>query len=183
MGSALSSLHIIVLVGLAFIAGIVSAVLLDQPPTVVYSLDGDEEEDEWWEEEEDEYEYEGEAEALGEAAFYGGVVLSGGYSAVKYARRYVRLPPQVIRLSLDIHSLGNLALAPLALIHGYVNLEYAGPIEYAMAALIIILVVTGTTLRYVRNRRAKMAARLIHGQRTLAIILLVLALLHIARVD
>jgi len=182
MGSALSDLRLaVVLVVLAFLAGMASAVLLDQAPAIINSLDGDED-DEWWEEDEED-ELEGEAEALGEAAFYGGLVLSGGYSAIKYTRRYIKLPPQVIRLSLDIHSLGNLALAPLALIHGYVNLEYAGPIEYAMAALIIILVVSGATLRYVRNRRAKIAARLVHSQRALAILLLVLALLHIARVD
>jgi len=180
MAGALADLRLaILLVVLAFLAGVASAVLLDQAPIIINSLDDD---DEWWEEEEED-ELEGEAEALGEVAFYGGLVLSGGYSAVKYTRRYIKLPPRIIRLSLDIHSLGNLALAPLALIHGYVNLEYAGPIEYAMAALIIILVASGATLRYVRNRRAKIAARLIHSQRALAILLLVLALLHIARVD
>jgi len=181
-GAMADSRPAIILIVVAFLAGLASAVLLDQAPTIIYSLDGDEEDDEWWEEEEED-EFEGEAEALGEAALYGGILLSGGYSAVKYARRYVRLPPQVIRLSLDIHSLGNLALAPLALIHGYVNLEYAGPIEYAMAVLIVLLVVSGATLRYVRSRRAKIAARLVHSQRMLALLLLVLALLHVARVD
>jgi len=139
------------------------------------------EEEEW--DDEDEGDYEGTAEELGSAAFYGGIFFSGGYVAFKYAATPLRVPPRLRRLALDVHGFGNLALAPLALIHGYLNIQYATVLEYAMAALIVFLTVSGLTLRYVRNRRLKLAARLVHGQRILALALLVLAVLHVARVD
>ena len=141
---------------------------------------GDEYEGE--EEEEDEYEAN---ESLGSIGFYGGVLATLVYVAPKYARQLLglRLPPRVYRYTLDLHAAGNMAAAVAALTHGYLNIRYATPLEYAMAVLIVLLVVTGLVMRYAENRKAKLVARLVHGQRVFALTLLVLALLHQALME
>ena len=132
-----------------------------------------------------EQEYEGRLGGLGEAAYAGAILLTLQLLAGKYLLR--RLTPEIIdarlysriyRLQLDLHSYGNLAAAALAGMHGLANLQTATLLEYAMATLIAALTASGILLRYSRNRRLKLYARLLHGQRILALALLALATIH-----
>ncbi|MEB3789759.1 MAG: hypothetical protein GSR72_07715 [Desulfurococcales archaeon] len=124
-------------------------------------------------------ENEGE-ETLGSIGFYGGLFATLIYIIPKYTRQYlgISLPPKIYKYTLDIHSIGNLIAATAAFIHGYINIQYATTLEYVIVALIIFLTISGLIMRYAKSRKIKLAMRLIHSQRILAIILLVLVLLH-----
>ena len=137
-----------------------------------------------------EYEYEGfERGDLGEAAAWLAGFASVQYFVVRRAITMLRgsLEPRLLarlsRLSLDAHSYGNLAAFALGFLHGYPVLSIASPLEYSMIALAVVLTASGITMRYLRSRRAKLVARMVHGQRVLALILLVLVLIHAERMD
>ncbi|MCE4610123.1 MAG: hypothetical protein F7C36_07100 [Desulfurococcales archaeon] len=127
-----------------------------------------------------EYEENEGEETLGSIGFYGGLFATLIYIIPKYARQYlgISLPPKLYKYALDIHSIGNPIAATAAFIHGYLNIQYATTLEYVMVALIIFLTVSGLIMRYAKWKKIKLAMRLIHSQRILAIILLVLVLLH-----
>lgn len=135
--------------------------------------------------------YEGEAEELAEEA--GSVAWTGGIAAtlafVLYKHAYPRLvkagikPPVNLRQALDLHILLSVVLGALALYHGYMLRSYAGPIEYVATGLIIVLLVSGFTLRYVKSRYVKMFSRIIHAQRLLSILLIIAILVHTATID
>ncbi len=127
-----------------------------------------------------EYEENEGEETLGSIGFYGGLFATLIYVIPKYARQYlgISLPLKLYKYALDIHSIGNPIAATAAFIHGYLNIQYATTLEYVMVALIIFLTISGLIMRYAKWRKIKLAMRLIHSQRILAIILLVLVLLH-----
>ncbi|MEB3845401.1 MAG: hypothetical protein LRS48_06980 [Desulfurococcales archaeon] len=127
-----------------------------------------------------EYEENEGEETLGSIGFYGGLFATLIYVIPKYARQYlgISLPPKLYKYALDIHSIGNPIAATAAFIHGYLNMQYATTLEYVMVALIIFLTISGLIMRYAKWRKIKLAMRLIHSQRILAIILLVLVLIH-----
>ncbi|MEB3765117.1 MAG: hypothetical protein GSR77_03000 [Desulfurococcales archaeon] len=127
-----------------------------------------------------EYEENEGEETLGSIGFYGGLFATLIYIIPKYARQYlgISLPPKLYKYALDIHSIGNPIAATAAFIHGYLNIQYVTTLEYVMVALIIFLTVSGLIMRYAKWKKIKLAMRLIHSQRILAIILLVLVLLH-----
>ncbi len=120
-------------------------------------------------------------EVAGSIAFYGGLALNTFFVAVRWASSVgAPVPPGVRRLAMELHMDGNIALAVPAYLHGYTMLGRATLLEYAIGALITILLVSGVTMRYFKSRRAKLVARMIHGQRVLALLLLVLLVLHVA---
>ncbi len=127
-----------------------------------------------------EYEENEGEETLGSIGFYGGLFATLIYIIPKYARQYlgISLPPKLYKYALDIHSIGNPIAATVAFIHGYLNIQYATTLEYVMVALIVFLTLSGLIMRYAKWKKIKLAMRLIHSQRMLAIILLVLVLLH-----
>ncbi len=145
--------------------------------------DGEGEEEDEYEEYGEEYEYEGRLTALGEAAFYGGLALNLGFVGLRMLRGLVDVPPRIQGLALEVHMDGNIALGAAGLIHGAANLDEAGPIEYGMAVLIVFLIASGMLMRYWRGRRAKLVARMVHTQRFLALLLLVLAVAHVEAMD
>lgn len=120
------------------------------------------------------------AEALGKTAFYLGLLLNLGFVAVRRARFLVNVPPGLQRLALELHMDGNMVLTVPALCHGFTFIDKAGPVEYGAVALILLLAISGAVMRYYRNRRAKLVARMIHSQRALALLLLVLLLIHVS---
>ena len=129
-----------------------------------------------------------EAGALGEAAAWGAGLSTIQYMIVRRALpRFYLLEPRyrarLARLSLDIHSYGNLASLGLGLSHGYINRSAASLLEYLMVGLAIILAVSGLTMRYLRDRRARLVARMIHGQRILALLLLTLVIIHVSKME
>ncbi|NOZ89443.1 MAG: hypothetical protein GXO15_05910 [Crenarchaeota archaeon] len=171
---------------LALLAAVLAALLLlgSTLGAVKALADGDEDEEEYGEGyEEEEEEYEGRLTALGEAAFYGGVALNLGFVGLRMLRGLVDVPPRLQRLALEVHMDGNIALGAAGLMHGAANLGEAGPIEYGMAVLIVFLMASGMLMRYWRGRRAKLVARMVHTQRFLALLLLVLAVAHVEAMD
>ncbi len=133
---------------------------------------GDEEEEEW---EEDDF-----AEGLGEVAWNLGLALNLAFVAVRWSRRYLAFPPRFLKLALEVHMYGNVALAVPALYHGYAFLDKAGPVEYAIGVIIVVLIASGLLLRYARYRGLRRVMKLIHSQRALSLLLLVLLLIHTA---
>jgi len=140
--------------------------------------------------EEEEYEEEGEAgelaEALGEAAWNLGVPLTLAFVAYKYAyikmaKRRVRLPLS-LSWALKIHVAASLVLGAAALLHGLMLIEYAGPVEYAAAALVALVTLSGAALYFARGRAARYA-RLIHAQRILSLLTLAVVALHVTLMD
>ena len=135
----------------------------------------------WANGDEEEGEEEGEfAEGLGEVAWNLGLALNLAFVAVRWSRRYLAFPPQFLKLALDVHMYGNVALAVPALLHGYVFLDKAGPVEYATGLIIVVLIASGLVLRYARYRGLRRAMKLIHSQRALSLLLLALLLIHTA---
>jgi len=142
--------------------------------------DGDEVEEYWEEYGEYENEY---AEAMGEIAFYLGLLLNLGFAAVRWARFVVNTPTGLQRLALELHMDSNIVLAIPALWHAYTFADKAGLVEYAVVVLILVLTLSGIVMRYYGSRRARLIARMIHSQRILALLLLVLLLIHVAGVE
>ncbi len=132
------------------------------------------------EEEEEEGEEDEFAKELGEAAWNLGLALNLAFVAVRWSRRYLAFPPQFLKLALDVHMYGNVALAVPALYHGYTFLGKAGPLEYAIGVIIVVLIASGLVLRYAKYRGLRRAMKLIHSQRALSLMLLVLLLIHTA---
>lgn len=135
--------------------------------------------DEYYEYDEDENEF---AESLGEVAWNLGPILVLAFVAYKYSLPYhakmgLRLPVRY-RHVLDLHIYSSIVLGLAALAHGYLLIEEATILEYTIGSIIVIMIVTGSLLRWSKNRRVKMYARLIHTQRLLAIILLILVAIH-----
>jgi len=196
VGRSLPAVAVLVLVVMFIaLAGVLAAYVYSSAGTgdlvaVAYAEsendDGDEYDDDYGVEEEEDDEYDNDvAEAMGEVAFYGGLMLNGAFVAVRWARRLgvAAIPPAALRLAMELHMDGNVVLALLALTHGYVFLGEAGPLEYSLAALVVLLTGTGLVMRYYRGRRARLVARLVHSQRVLALLLLALAALHVAARD
>lgn len=105
-----------------------------------------------------------------------------GFVAYKYtipyqAKHKIKMPVRYKHV-LDIHIFTSLILAAAALIHGFLLLEYATLLEYAIGAVIVFMVVTGVVLRWSKHRKLKMYARLLHTQRALALTLLILVTIH-----
>ncbi|BES80503.1 hypothetical protein [Pyrodictium abyssi] len=113
-------------------------------------------------------------------AFYLGLLLNLGFVAIRWARFVVSVPPGLQRLALELHMDGNMVLTISALWHGFTFMDRAGLGEYGAVALILLLAISGMVMRYYRSRRAKLVARMIHSQRTLAFLLLVLLLIHVS---
>ena len=135
--------------------------------------------EEYDDEDEDENEV---AESLGELAWNLGPVLVAAFAVYKYslpyqARMGLRLPVRYKHV-LDLHIYSSIALGLVALAHGYLLLEEATVLEYAIGAVIVFMMVTGILLRWSKNRRVKAYARLLHTQRLLAVTLLVLVAIH-----
>ena len=145
--------------------------------------------------EEDEYEYEGGdneveaddlAEGAGSLAWTGGLVATAAFVVYKHA--YPRLvkagikPPLNMRVALNLHIIISIVLGLVALYHAYVLRAYAGPIEYVAVGLILVLLISGLTLRYVKNRYVKIFSRVIHAQRLLSILLIIAILVHTATI-
>ena len=151
-------------------------------------LDGAEEDEEGVEEEGEEDEVGGElAEGLGEAAWNLGAPAVLAFVAYKHAylaaaKRGLRLPVK-LAWALRAHIAASVALGLAALAHGALLLEEAGPVEWASGALIAVLLASGALLYYSKSRNLKRLARLIHAQRLLSIILLVLVAIHVASMD
>ena len=127
------------------------------------------------------------AEGLGEVAWNLGAPAVLAFVAYKHvylaaARRGLKLP---LRLSWALrgHILASIALGVAGLAHGAMLLEAAGPVEWASGVLILALLVTGTLLYYAKSRRVRRLARLVHAQRLLSILLLVVVAVHVALVD
>ena len=168
--------------------GLLVMVLLLLAASTLYDLkayadeDGNEDEDEY----EDEYEND-LAETLGSTAGTLGPILVAGFVAYKHALPYMRklgVKPAVKYKSVVLfHALSSIALGLMALAHGYMLRMYAGPVEYALAAVIVVVLVTGALLLWGSGRRVKLFARMIHAQRLLSIILIVLLGLHVALMD
>ena len=122
------------------------------------------------------------AKSFGEFAWNAGLFLILGFVAYKYtipyqARHKIKMPVRYKHV-LDIHIFTSLILAAAALIHGFLLLEYATLLEYAIGAVIVFMVVTGVVLRWSKHRKLKMYARLLHTQRALALTLLILVTIH-----
>ncbi|MEB3787543.1 MAG: hypothetical protein GSR78_02170 [Desulfurococcales archaeon] len=127
------------------------------------------------------------AESLGEFAWNAGLVLILGFVAFKYTLPYqvkhgINLPIRFKHV-LDIHIASSLMLAAAALLHGFMLLEYATLLEYAIGGVIMLMVVTGILLRWSKNRKVKTYARLLHTQRLLALVLLILVAVHTSLKD
>ncbi|MCE4601948.1 MAG: hypothetical protein F7B18_02060 [Desulfurococcales archaeon] len=142
--------------------------------TAVSYANGDEYEDEGGED--------GIAEGLGELAWSVGPLLIVAFAVYKHILPYqtrmgLRLPIRYKHV-LDLHIYSSIALGLIALAHGYLLLEEATILEYAIGAVIVFMIATGVLLRWTKNRRLKAYARLLHTQRLLAITLLVLVAIH-----
>ncbi|MEB3861948.1 MAG: hypothetical protein GSR84_06995 [Desulfurococcales archaeon] len=124
----------------------------------------------------------GVADGLGELAWSLGPVLVAAFAVYKYslpyqARMGLRLPVRYKHV-LDLHIYSSIGLGLVALAHGYLLLEEATVLEYAIGAVIVFMMITGILLRWSKNRRVKAYARLLHTQRLLAVTLLVLVAIH-----
>ena len=119
---------------------------------------------------------------LGSMSWEGGLILNTIFVAVNRARKYLglRLP---YRLLLNIHIGTNIYLGLLGLLHGYIYISRAGPIEYFSALLILFVLVTGLILRYVSVRDLKLLNRLVHTQLGLALLLAISIWLHIQLIE
>ncbi len=127
------------------------------------------------------------AKSLGEFAWSVGPVLIVAFVIYKYtlpyqARLGLRLPVRFKHV-LDMHIYTSIILGIVALTHGYLLMDRARLLEYLIGAVIVFMMVTGVLLRWSRDRRARMFARLIHTQRLLALTLLVLILIHTATME
>ncbi len=139
---------------------------------------------------EEEYDDAGEgelAESLGEAAWNLGPILVIAFLIYKYTLPYqvrmgIRLPLS-FRHVLDLHIYSSIVLGLMALAHGFMLIERARLLEYVIGVVIVVMLVTGALLRWSRDRRVKMFARLIHAQRILALALLVLVAIHTATME
>ena len=137
---------------------------------------------------EDEGGYEGGGEF---AEGFGGIAWGGGLAAnilfVGYKFVYPRIHnylPEILRLKyvLNLHILLNIILGILAILHGYALRNRAGIVEYLSVFFIIFLIVSGLTLRYVKNKKVKLFSRMLHAQRLLSIILIILIAIHTATI-
>ncbi len=127
------------------------------------------------------------AKSLGEFAWNAGLALILGFVAYKYTLPYqakykIKLPVRYKHV-LNIHIFSSLLLAAAALLHGFLLLEYATLLEYAIGVIIVFMVVTGVLLRWSTHRKLKMYARLLHTQRALTILLLILVAIHTSLKD
>ena len=140
--------------------------------------------------EEDDYGEEAEAselaEGAGSLAWGGGIVATLAFVVYKHAYpRLVRMgikPPVNMRHALNLHIVVSILLGLAAIYHGYSLRSYAGPVEYLAVGLIIVILLSGLTLRYVKNRHVKAFSRMIHAQRLLSILLLIAVLIHTATI-
>ena len=150
--------------------------------SAVTYANGDEEEEMEGKEGENEF-----AKSLGEFAWSAGPILIMAFVVYKYtlpyqARLGLKLPVRFKHV-LDLHIYTSIALGLVALTHGYLLIDRARPLEYLIGAVIVFMMITGILLRWSRDRRVKMFARLLHTQRLLALTLLVLVLIHTATME
>ncbi len=137
----------------------------------------------------EEYEYESGndlAGSFGEAAWTIGTPLTGLYVAYRFAlrldpRRVARIlsPPIARRL----HAVTSIFFGGLALAHAYLNRVYATVLEYALVSVLVLTMLSGALLYKVASlppSGRKIIYR-IHAQRVLALLLLILALIHVAQ--
>lgn len=126
------------------------------------------------------------AEGAGSLAWGGGIVATLAFVVYKHAYpRLVRMgirPPVNMRHALNLHIVVSILLGLAAIYHGYSLRSYAGPVEYVAVGLIIVILLSGLTLRYVKNRHVKAFSRMIHAQRLLSILLLIAVLIHTATI-
>ncbi len=154
--------------------------------TVAYA-NGDEEEDEGKEEKEGGEKGDEFAKSLGELAWGLGPVLVAAFVVYKHALPYqarlgLKIPVRFKHV-LDLHIYSSIALGIVALAHGYFLLGEARLLEYVIGFVIVFMMVTGILLRWSRDRRVKMFARLIHAQRLLAFLLLLLVIIHTSTIE
>ena len=125
---------------------------------------------------------------MGSIAFYSGLVLIPVFILYKHLAFRLRNPTSTVltrfyRHVLNLHILTSFLLGLLSILHGVLLLEEAGLVEYLAVATIVIILASGLTLIYTKNKRLKLYARAIHMQRLLSAILLVLLVLHIAFIE
>lgn len=137
---------------------------------------------------EEEYDYEAEeelSESLGEAAWSIGAPLVGLYVAYRFllrldSRRVARiLNPTLAR---RLHAITSIIFGSMALAHAYLNRSYATILEYALVSVLALTMVSGALL-YVSGGlppRGRRAVYRLHAQRILALILLILAAIHVS---
>ncbi|MEB3779171.1 MAG: hypothetical protein GSR85_02930 [Desulfurococcales archaeon] len=173
--------HLLVVLAILILIGLS---LLVVAGTIVYANgDGEDEEEEGYGEG-DENEL---AESLGELAWGLGPVLVAAFVVYKYtlpyqARLGLKLPIRFKHI-LDLHIYSSIVLGIVALAHGYLLLGEARLLEYVIGLVIVFMMVTGILLRWSRDRRVKMFARLIHAQRLLALLLLLLVIIHTSTIE
>ncbi len=119
------------------------------------------------------------AEVLGQVAFYLGALLNASFVFVRWSRAVINWPSDIMRIIMELHMYGNLVLGLTAIVHGYFLIEYAGLVEYGLGALVIALLVSGLFMRFARDRYVRLAARMMHSQRILTVLLVALLLLHV----
>lgn len=126
------------------------------------------------------------AKAASSLAFYLGIVLNLLFVFYKWLYPLIVKmgvkPVLSMRQALLGHSLSNALLGLLALYHAAYFRDKAGPVEYAAAALIILILSTGTAILVIRRGKARRLAIALHLQRLLSIALLISITLHVALV-
>ncbi len=124
------------------------------------------------------------AKGLGVLSFYLGLALNMVFAFYNWTRplalRLKARPLFTYKRALTSHALSNMALAAAALYHSIYFMEKARILEYALAAVMLVLVASGTVMTYMSIRNLKRLAAMIHFQRALALTLLILAVIHIA---
>jgi len=94
----------------------------------------------------------------------------------------IKVPIKNIWL-LRFHIISNALLGLAGIYHGYLYLNRAGLVEYILVAFIMVIIVSGMILRYAKNRKLKIFAKLIHAQRLISIILIILVGIHMAIIE
>jgi len=123
------------------------------------------------------------AESLGSLAAWGGGVLVAGFiifreAFLRLAKAGVRLPTRSFRAALVIHATTSMIFGLAGIYHGYLLRTHAGIIEYALVTVILFTLTSGVVLWFSRGSK-RLFARLLHAQRLLAFIILLLVIIHI----
>ena len=124
------------------------------------------------------------AKGLGVLSFYLGIVLNIIFSFYNWVRplslRLKAKPSFTYRRALTFHAVSNILLALAALYHSIYFIDKARLLEYLLVGTMIILVGSGSVMTYMSIRRIKRLAAMLHIQRGLALLLLILVALHVA---
>ena len=94
----------------------------------------------------------------------------------------VKLPIKSIWV-LRFHFVTNILLGLAGMYHGYLYINRASFVEYFLVGLILLIIFSGLVLRYAKNRKLKVFAKLIHAQRIISILILILVGIHMVVVE